>query len=165
MNVKDALKQNLQFSQHLIGMLLADLTDEELRSRPVPGANTVAWQIGHLAATEPRMAASIPGAQYPDLPEALKAHGKANRDGNPEPAGGYLTKAEYLDWFNRVRAATIAALEQVPDDVLDRPTPPGPMQPLAPTVGALFLLCNNHTMMHAGQFSVARRALGKPVLF
>ena len=36
---------------------------------------------------------------------------------------------------------------------------------MAPTVGSVFFLAANHEMMHAGQFSVARRKLGKPVLF
>ena len=35
----------------------------------------------------------------------------------------------------------------------------------APTLGALLLLQSNHTLMHAGQFTVVRRKLGKPVLF
>ena len=39
------------------------------------------------------------------------------------------------------------------------------MAKFAPTVGAMLLLNANHTMMHAGQFTVVRRKLGKPVLF
>jgi hypothetical protein len=35
----------------------------------------------------------------------------------------------------------------------------------APTLGDIFLLLATHTMMHAGQFTVVRRKLGKPVLF
>ena len=34
-----------------------------------------------------------------------------------------------------------------------------------PTYGAMFSLLAGHTMMHAGQFTVVRRKLGKPVLF
>ena len=39
------------------------------------------------------------------------------------------------------------------------------MAQMAPTLGALLLLNANHVMMHAGQFTVVRRKLGKPVLF
>jgi len=39
------------------------------------------------------------------------------------------------------------------------------MAKIAPTLGALILLQSNHTLMHAGQFTVVRRKLGKPVLF
>ena len=33
-----------------------------------------------------------------------------------------------------------------------------------PTLADLFLMLSTHTMMHAGQFTVVRRKLGKPVL-
>jgi hypothetical protein len=39
------------------------------------------------------------------------------------------------------------------------------MAKFAPRLGDLFQLVANHTLMHAGQFSVVRRKLGKPVLF
>ena len=164
MTAKDVLKVNLKFSQNLMGMLLGDLTDADLQTRPVPQANNIAWQIGHLIASEPMMASVAPGVKYPDLPATLKDQATPNKEGNPTPAGGYLTKDEYLHWFNRTREATIAGLDALPEADLDKPNT-GRMAPLAPTVAALFLLCHSHTMMHAGQFSVVRRALGKPVLF
>ena len=41
----------------------------------------------------------------------------------------------------------------------------GKMAKFAPNLGALFQLVANHSLMHAGQFTVVRRALNKPVLF
>ena len=55
-------------------------------------------------------------------------------------------------------------LAKLPEKDLDNPID-GPLARLAPTLGALLLLAANHEMMHAGQFSVVRRKLGKPVLF
>jgi hypothetical protein len=49
------------------------------------------------------------------------------------------------------------------DADLDKPTA-GDMAKYAPTLGGLFLLQANHTLMHAGQFTVVRRKLGKPVV-
>ncbi|MBV8230589.1 MAG: hypothetical protein JO329_11450, partial [Planctomycetaceae bacterium] len=46
----------------------------------------------------------------------------------------------------------------------DRPAT-GKVAAFAPTLGHVLLLASNHTLMHAGQFSVVRRLLGKPVLF
>src|SRR4051812_32854870 len=108
MTAKDVLKENLKFSQGMMSMLLGDLTDADLQMRPVPQANNIAWQLGHLIASEPQIAKAVSGAKYPDLPAALKDQSSPKKEGNPTPAGGYLTKAEYLDWFNRVREATIA---------------------------------------------------------
>jgi uncharacterized damage-inducible protein DinB len=75
-----------------------------------------------------------------------------------------LKKDEYLKLFDEVRAATIAAVMKLTDADLDRPTT-GSMKAYAPTLGVLLLMAANHTLMHAGQFSVIRRKLGKPVLF
>ena len=130
----------------------------------MPGANHIAWQLGHLIAAETHLAGpQLPGASYPQLPAGFNdTYGSAgaSKDG---PAG-FLTKAEYLALFNRTRAVTLAELEKLSDADLDRPTA-GPMAKFAPTLGNLFLLVANHTLMHAGQFSVVRRKLGKPVLF
>jgi hypothetical protein len=77
---------------------------------------------------------------------------------------GFRSKAEYLDLFTKVRSATLAALGKLSDADLSRPTQ-GRMAPFAPTLAAYFILLSNHALMHAGQFTVVRRKLGKPVLF
>ena len=81
-----------------------------------------------------------------------------------DPPKGFLTKAEYLGLFNRVRETTLAALEQMAETDLDKASV-GQMAKFAPTLAEMLLLQANHTMMHAGQFTVVRRKLGKPVLF
>ena len=81
-----------------------------------------------------------------------------------DPPRGFATKAAYVDLFNRVRDATLAAVEKLNDADFDKPTT-GNMAKFAPNVGALLQLAANHTLMHAGQFTVVRRKLGKPVLF
>ncbi|MBV9122294.1 MAG: DinB family protein [Planctomycetes bacterium] len=163
MNAKEAVKTALQSTQHILNMYLSDLADEDLLVRPVPNANHIAWQLGHLISSEVRMGGVTPGAAYPELPAGFaEQHGKTSAAS--DPPRGFRTKKDYLDLFNKVRGATLANLERMPDADLDKPTP-GEMAKFAPTVGALFVLTANHTMMHAGQFTVVRRKLGKPVLF
>ena len=77
---------------------------------------------------------------------------------------GFYTKQRYLDLFNQVRGATLAAVDKLSDADLDKPTPPE-WKDFAPTVGALLLLHANHVLMHAGQFTVVRRKLNKPIIF
>jgi hypothetical protein len=36
---------------------------------------------------------------------------------------------------------------------------------MVPSLGGALLLAANHVMMHAGQFTVVRRKLGKPIAF
>jgi hypothetical protein len=165
-NAKDVIKTTLTSTQTLVQQYLSDLSDlsdEDLRVHPVPAANNIAWQLGHLIASEAMLGGMVPGATYPALPDSLKSQldGKAAKT---PPPGGYLTKTEYLDWFNKVRKATITNVERLSDADLDRATP-ADWAKWAPTIGALLVLTANHTLMHAGQFTVARRALNKPVLF
>jgi len=158
-----AIKTALQATQANVAWYLSDFTDAELLVRPVPGANHAAWQIGNIIGGDVFLVtAEMPNAAFPTFPEGfLELHGPKGT-ANDGPAG-FLTKAEYLKLFDETRTATIAALETLSDADLDRPTSEG-MQAWAPTFAHLFLFVSNHTLMHAGQFSVIRRKLGKPVL-
>jgi hypothetical protein len=128
----------------------------------VPGANHIAWQIGHLVRAEANfLGNNFPGTAAAELPLGFaERHSKEAAKADD----GFATKAEYLDLFGKVRSATLAALEAMPDTDLDRPTA-GPIAALAPTVGQALAFTGIHTMMHTGQFSVVRRKLGKPILF
>jgi hypothetical protein len=162
MNAKDAIQTALTSTQKTLEWFLSDLSDADLLLRPVPGANHIAWQLGHLILAEVRMLGDqTPATVYPELPTGFgDQHGKAKATTDQ----GFGTKAQYLELFRKVREATLANLEKMADADLDRPTK-GNMAPFAPTVGALLLLQSNHTLMHAGQFTVVRRKLGKPILF
>jgi len=164
MQTKDAIKLALASTRDLLTGYLGDLGDNDLLVCPVPGANHIAWQLGHLIASEKHLLkSSLPGADYPELPADLEkqASGKSATDGKP---GGFTSKAGYLDHFNKVRSATIVAVDKLADKDFDRPYD-GELKAFAPTLGALLILVANHTLMHGGQFTVTRRALKKPVLF
>ncbi|MBL8800030.1 MAG: DinB family protein [Planctomycetia bacterium] len=162
MNGVAAIRGALQSTQHILGMYLNDLSDADLLIRPVAGANHIAWQLGHLIVAEGKLLDVLPGIRFPDLPAGFEAlHDQ--KGANDEPNAAYLKKSEYLDLFNRSRAVSLAALDTMTDADLDKPNP-GPMAKFAPTLGALLLLVSNHTLMHAGQFTVVRRKLGKPVV-
>jgi hypothetical protein len=162
MTVKDAIKSVFNSNFNMLSQYVSDLTDAELLIRPVPGANHVAWQLGHLIASECRMLATIPGGVSPELPAGF-AERHSKETAGVEPPKGFLTKAEYLALFKKVREQTLAKLDKLPEADLDKPNT-GPMAKFCPTLGLLFLLAANHQMMHAGQFVVLRRKLGKPIL-
>ncbi len=160
----DAIRTALQSTQHLITWFLSDLADGDLLVRPAPGANHIAWQMGHFIVSETRLVTQPTfKAVYPELPAGFEKQHGAETSGR-EPATGFATRVEYVDLFTKVRQATLAGLNGMKDGDLDAPTV-GPMASFAPTLGALLLLSSNHSLMHAGQFSVVRRKLGKPVLF
>jgi hypothetical protein len=163
MNGKEAIKTVLDSTQQLLNWYVSDLSDADLLVRPVPAANHIAWQLGHLVEAETMVKQAVPSASYPALPAGWsKLHGKEGAA--MDPPRGFATKAEYLNLFTKMREATVNALSGLSDADLDKPTP-GDMAKWAPTVGSLFASTGTHTLMHAGQFSVVRRKLGKPVLF
>jgi hypothetical protein len=163
MNAKEVIRLDLTWSQQIMESLLSDLTDADLLVRPAPSANHIAWQLGHMIVSETRMGSQVPHAHFPELPAGfVERHSKETAA--IEPPRGFASKAEYLNLFQKTRAATLAALDKLTPAALDQPNE-GRMREFAPTIGALLLLPAGHTMMHAGQFSVVRRKLGKPVLF
>jgi uncharacterized damage-inducible protein DinB len=164
MNARDVLKTALTSTQNLLGMYVSDLSDADLLVRPVPSANHIAWQLGHLCLAERMLAAGQGFAtSYPELPAGFTEQ-HAKEKSTLEPPKGFGSKAEYLDLFNKSRAATLDLVSKLTDADLDKPTT-GNMAKFAPTLGALLMLVSNHTLMHAGQITVVRRKLGKPVLF
>jgi uncharacterized damage-inducible protein DinB len=164
MNGREVVKIALQSTQQNLSMYLADMSDEEIRIRPVPGANTIAWQLAHLIVAEKFLLdGELPGVTYPAIPAALAEFG-SERTGKVDPPGGYLPKAQYLETFMQMRGATITAVDKITDSDLDKPVK-NVMAKHAPTLGALLILTANHTLMHSGQFTVTRRLLKKPVLF
>ena len=163
MTAQEALQGQLKSTEHILSRLVADLSDADLLVRPVDKANTIAWQLGHLIVAEHSMGKQIPGAHYPELPAGF-AEEHAMEKTTADPAkGGFCKKTEYVDLFNKTRAASIAAVGKLTDADLDKPTS-GNMAKFVPTVASLVTLLANHTLMHAGQFSVTRRKLDKPVV-
>src|SRR5262245_45440447 len=160
MNAQKAIASALKSDLNVWNMLLDDVTDAELLMRPVPGANHLAWQIGHIITAECRFLKNIV-KPMPELPANFEQqHGKEMSQADK----GFLTKAEYQKLQAAVREATIAALASCTDADLDKPNT-GPMEKFAPTYGAVFQLCAAHSTMHVGQLTVLRRKLGKPVKF
>ena len=161
MKVTDAILANFKFDW-IITNLLMDLSDADLLVRPVPGANHIAWQLGHVISSEIHMVTGqLPGAKYPELPAGFaQQHSKEQARSDT----GFGTKAQYLELFAAVRAATVANIAALGESDLDRPTT-GDMAKFVPTLGVLLTIAGTHPLMHSGQFSVVRRKLGKPTQF
>src|SRR5437660_362942 len=94
MNAKDAIKTSLTSTKEIVSWYLSDLSDADLLVRPVPAANHIAWQLGHLIDSESHLLGQLPGAAYPKLPAGWSdQHGK--NTAAVEPPKGFATKAEY----------------------------------------------------------------------
>ncbi|MGE0377497.1 MAG: DinB family protein [Planctomycetaceae bacterium] len=162
MNTKDAIRSAMNVSDTVIKTYLSDLDDADLMARPGEGCNHLAWQLGHLISSEVMLLQGVSPKGGATLPDGFsKAHSK-EMTGNNDPAG-FLTKEEYLSLYDAVREASRAAVESYPEPDFDAPSAEH-FRKMFPTQGDIFMLIATHPLMHAGQFVVARRKLGKPVL-
>jgi hypothetical protein len=163
MRATDTIKAALNSNMGMLEMYVSDLSDADLLVRPVPGANHIAWQLGHLIIAEGFLVRSeLPDTVYPDLPAGFaEQYGKETS--TLDTPSAFKTKAEYLDLYKKMRAATLAAVDKLTDADLDKPCT-GQMAKYTPKLVNLLLLVANHMTMHTGQFTVVRRKLSKPVL-
>lgn len=162
MGPKDLIRYSAGVTDYTLQAYIQDLSDADLLVRPVPGANHIAWQIGHLIQSEQGLLSSIPGCTKIDLPAGWEQQYSAESS-HKEPTTGFLTKAEYLELYKKSRANLLAQLDRFPEQDLDGKTQ-SKLASIAPTHGTMFQLIADHPMMHVGQFAVVRRKLGKPVV-
>ena len=153
----------------LADALLTDVPDEQFARFAAQGGGTIeanhpAFIYGHLAIYPVRIfgAAGLDGSAVapPDGYADLFENGKVCRD---DPDGSvYPARAEIVEVFTRGHRGAIDAVAAMSDDQLKaKHTIEGRMAEMFPTVGHVssFLLVG-HTMMHLGQMSTWRRAIG-----
>ena len=162
MNAQDAIRSTMDISSMVLQAYVGDMTDDDLMRRPAVGCNHLAWQLGHLIASECSLLEAIRPGAAAVLPDGFaQEHGKET-SGSDDP-DQFQSKQEYLDLLEKVRAESMVALEKCSSADLDEPSPEQ-YREMFPTVGSIFVLIATHGLMHAGQFVPVRRALDKPVV-
>jgi hypothetical protein len=163
MNSRNAIKVGLDMAEFVSLGYLEDLTEKEMLHRPAAGANHINWQIGHLVVSENEiMEAAIPGSM-PALPAGL-AEKYTKETASVDDPSKLCSKAELLEAYKAQRAATLAALDKLGDQDLDQEAPES-IRSYAPNVAAAVSMQGSHWLMHAGQWAVVRRQLGRAPLF
>jgi uncharacterized damage-inducible protein DinB len=163
MNARDTIKATYGLPDMICRAYLDGLSDADLLVRPVPKANHIAWQLGHLIVSEHEFVDELcPGLASP-LPAGFKAkHEKATAESdNPQD---FYKKDEYLKAYEQVRAASLKAVDTVSESDYEKPAPEK-FRSYCPTVSSVLLMSPAHWLMHVGQWAVVRRKLGKPPLF
>ena len=162
MYAKDIIGQTLDTSDHIMRSYVGDLDEAELRERPAPGMNPIAWQLGHLLSVERRVIEGIKPGSCPELPEGFDdAHGKDA--GLSDDTAKYLSKEDYLTLWAAQRAATKSVLAGMTPDQLHASSSNN-MRGMCPTTGHWFNFMGAHVLMHVGQFVPVRRKADKPVV-
>jgi hypothetical protein len=163
MTPQQAIKLCIECSDMITKMYLEDLTDAEILVRAVPGTNHIAWQLGHLIGSEHEFTEAAKAGIAPPLPAGFeKKHSKeTSTSDNPKD---FYTKAEYLSFYQQQRAATLKALDSLSASDLDKPAPEK-YGAYVKNLGDMMSLQGSHWLMHAGQWAVIRRKLGRAPLF
>ena len=143
--------------------LLEDLAADDWFRQPTEGVTHIAWQVGHLAMAEYRLALErIRGPRPEDAalisPEFLQKFAKGSVP--LASAQDYPAPEEILSVFHRVHEQSLAEAPHVAEAELDRP-PEKPHPLFTRKIDSLFW-CARHEAIHAGQIGLLRRLLGKP---
>ena len=160
MSNAELFSKNILQSKGMIDMFLKDFSDADMLFRPAKTANHAMWQMGHLTNSVRGIVTSCdPNVAFPFEDDTRFGKSKASID----DASFFPGKAELLGRFDQAMDVAAAWVAKLSDADLAKPTPER-MQRFAPTVANAAILLASHPFMHIGQFTVMRRALGKPIL-
>lgn len=163
MNFKDAIRASFNMADFFVQSYLGDITPQELLMRPAPDANHLAWQLGHLIASERHLVeAAVPGSM-PKLPEGFAERHTKDFAASDNPAD-FLVKDDYLRLAAEMRAGTLKVLDQLSEADFDKPVT-GRVPPFVKRAGDCFVTVGSHWIMHTGQWVILRRKLGRPRMF
>jgi hypothetical protein len=163
MSIATQIKHQLNMPGFVVQSYLEDLSDQDLLRRPVANANHIAWQLGHLIKSEHNLNNMVCPDSMPDLPAGF-ADQHSDEAATNDDSSAFCTKDEYLQAMETQRAGTLALLDKLSDDELEKPAPEQ-IQKFGATVGAVIAGQSSHWMMHAGQWVIVRRQLGKAANF
>jgi hypothetical protein len=163
MSVAAHVLSMLDLPDLVVRRYLEDLTNDDLFVRPFGNMNHIAWQLGHLIVSENSHVNQVFPDSMPALPDEF-ADKHTNETASSDDRSNFYTKSEYMELMGEQRNGTIAVLQELTDEQLSRPSPES-IRYLGPMVSSVFAGESAHWMMHAGQWAVVRRKLGKPRLF
>ena len=158
--VNDAIAQALTQSGMLLNRYAADLTPQEYLHRPTAKANCVAWTIGHLVLSDRGVLKRLNATDLPPLPDGFEK--RFSRDEGCPQANDFGDVTTLLPLFNQSRQRLIDAIKRATPQQLN--TPLEKPHPMFADVGEMALFMAAHATMHAGQFTIIRRSLGRPPL-
>ena len=158
--VNDTIAQALTQSAMLLNRYTADLTPQEYLHRPTPKANCVAWTIGHLILSDRGVLKRLNVADLPALPDGFEK--RFSRDEGCPQANEFGDVSLLLPLFNQHRQRLIDTIKRTTPQELNAPLEKP--HPMFANAGEMALFMAAHAAMHAGQFTIIRRSLGRPPL-
>jgi hypothetical protein len=162
MDLKSRIQRQLEKVREVTETLLSAFQTPEAWTRQVhTQANHPLWVAGHLGTVDNFMIRLL----APDRAVANGAYqAKFGMGSRPtsNPAD-YPPPADVLDFMRARRGVLLEVLAGLGDDELAGPAPKD-TPAIMPDVGSIFEMAVWHEALHAGQVTIARRALGLPPL-
>jgi hypothetical protein len=154
------LVHSLGFTVNYARSLLKEVKEESFAQLPMPNFNHPAFVYGHLAVSANFMLellgrddakVELPFDPEPYTPAATCV----------EQDGRYSEMNVLVDAFFKTHESVLEVLPSVDPEVFAQANPVEGFSNMMPRVGdAITFMCCSHTMMHLGQISMWRRAMG-----
>lgn len=156
----DAIARTWDKQEDYARRLVADLSDEDMVSQPVPGVtlNHPAWTLSHLSVYSPVLSAILRGMPFED-----PINSPFGRDSTPKnDINAYPRKALLMGDYLGAHRELGATVRSVDPGVLERPVPLERWKERFPFIADVVVhLMIDHESAHLGQISVWRRAGGR----
>jgi hypothetical protein len=159
MTANELLAAGYRMGLKMLRGMCDDLTEAEFHHQPVPGANSAAWIVGHLAVVARRTAERLGATDLPVLTEEYIAQFSQTKK-PAEDQHALPGKGELLALVDVCVTKVMDAMKTLPADALTQPSP-APSR-FATNYGEAVLFGSMHITMHCGQLSTIRRSLGRP---
>lgn len=163
MKLIDHLIDRLQTSRKWTNNLLEDIEPNRWFELPGGGTGHVAWQVGHLAASQIVLIHNRCFEKPMDscMPEAQRlAFGRGSTPvGDPSK---YPPISEIRATFDRIQKEAIEMIRNAGEAELDAPA--GDPHPMFTTKAGAIGMAAMHESFHAGQIAMIRRVFGKAPL-
>jgi hypothetical protein len=161
----EQIRVNITFARRYTLRFLDTIPETEWFRMPTEGVTHVAWQVGHLAMAQYRLALERIRGNRPDDANLIRADFLQcfGRDScvDPDPAA-YPSPTAIRAVFDRVHTQVLAELPDITGGELE--SPPRVPHAFCSTKIECLLWCSHHEMIHGGQIGLLRRLLGqKPI--
>lgn len=162
MSLKERLKTRLQKSRGFLERVLSDFkTPADWTHQVHPKANHALWITGHLATVDNFFIRLIAPEKSKDLPGYNEKFGMGSQP--TSDAADYPAPEDLLALLRERREALLGILDGMTDERLLEKMPEGSPDFFTDKASA-FEMAAWHEGMHAGQATIARRALGHECL-
>jgi len=141
--------------------LLDQIDSDDWFRQPSEGVTHVAWQVGHLAVAEYRLALErVRGIQPADADLIPASFSELFGKGSVPVADSakYPSPAEIKTVFDQIHQRVLDETKSLAESVLDESIEP--VHPMFSTKYGALVWCAQHELTHAGQITLLRRLFG-----